>query len=310
MKKLFVTLAMAVFCASAAFAQDLAAVTEIYNSGAAALTNGDKETALASFKDALTKAAALGEEGIEIVNNCQEHIPSIQFAIAKEQVNNANYDEAVAELKKTIEVANTYNALETANEAKDLIPQVLMQKANSFFNDKNYTAAANSYKDVLAEDPTNGAAALRLGAALNANGDQKGAIEAFETAAANGQEASANKQLSNIYLKNAASDLKAKKYASAVENALNVNKYGENAKAYQIAGQASQMKGSNADAIKYFQKYLELAPTAANANSITFTIAALYQKAGNKAKAKEYYTKVAKDAKFGAQAQQQLNALK
>jgi len=310
MKKLFITIAAVALSASLAFAQDLATVTEIFNNGATALNSGDKVSALASFKDALAKAEALGEEGAEIVNDCKTHIPNIQFSIAKEQVNNAEYDSAVASLKETINIANTYGAAETAEEAADLIPQVLMQKANSAFNDKDYATAVEGYNAVLAEDATNGAAALRLGAAYNALGKKKEAVAAFEKAIENGQESAAVKQLSNLYLKDAAADLKAKDYAGAIEAANNVNKYGENAKAYQIIGQACQSQGKSAEAIKNFEKYLSLSPSAANYNSIAFTVAALYQKAGNKAKAKEYYQKVVNDAKFGASAQAQLNALK
>jgi len=310
MKKLFITLAAVALCSGVAFAQDLATVTEIYNNGATALSNGDKAAALTAFTDALTKAEALGEEGAEIAKNCKDYIPDIQFAIAKELVNNADYDNAVAELKKTITTAKTYGAEETATGAKDLIPQVLMQKANSALNDKDYAAAAAGYKEVLAEDATNGAAALRLGAALSSLGNKKEAIAAYEQAIENGQADAAKKQLSNLYLKEAANDLKAKDYAGAVANAVKVNEYGENAKAYQIAGQASQMKGDNASAVKYFEKYLNLSPNAANANAITFTVGALYQKLGNNAKAKTYFQKVANDPKFGAQAKQVLSALK
>ena len=57
------------------------------------------------------------------------------------------------------------------------------------------------------------------------------------------------------------------------------------------------------------QKYLELKPTASNANGITFTVAALYQGQKNNAKALEYYKKVQNDPKFGAQAKQMIAAL-
>ena len=43
---------------------------------------------------------------------------------------------------------------------------------------------------------------------------------------------------------------------------------------------------------------------------MTFTIAALYQQAGNKAKAIENYEKVASDPQYGAGAQEQLKVLK
>ena len=310
MKKLFITIAAILLGASMAFAQDLASVTETYNNGATALQNGDKGAALAAFQEALAGAEALGEEGAEIAGNCKTYIPDIQFSIAKELVNAADYDNAVASLGTTIELANKFANEGVAEAAKALIPQVLMQKANGLLNAKDFAAAAAGYKAVLDADPTNGAAALRLGAALSSAGDKDGAIAAFETAIANGQESAANKQLGNLYLKEAAASLKAKNYAKAVEEALKVNEYGENAKAYQIAGQASQLQKKNSAAIEYFEKYIALSPSAANVGQIAFTVGALYQQAVNKAKAVEYYKKAVSDPKLGAEAQKQINALK
>ena len=310
MKKLFITVVAVLLGASMAFAQDLATVTETYNNGANALSEGNKADALLSFQEALEGAEALGEEGEEIASKCKSYIPEIQFAIAKEFVNNQNYETAVAELKKTIELSKAYGAEETAESAADLIPQVLMQKANTLLSSKDFAGATEGYKAVLAEDPTNGVAALRLGAALNAAGDKDAAIEAFKLAIENGQKNQAVKQISNIYLKNAAAALKAKKYAAAVEEALKVNEYGDNAKAYQIAAQASQSLKKNNEAIEYFEKYLELSPNAGNATQIAYTVAALYQQQGNKAKAVEFYKKAVADPTYGAEAQKQINALK
>ena len=126
-----------------------------------------------------------------------------------------------------------------------------------------------------------------------------------------GKEKDAVKQLCNIYTKQAAASLKGKKFAEAVEAAgkiIDLNP--ENAQAYQIAGQASQLAGKNADAISYFEKYLELAPTAKNAGQIAYTVGALYQSAKNNAKAKEYYQKAVTDPKYGAEAAKLLNSLK
>lgn len=310
MKKLFITIAAIALGAGAAFAQDLASLTELYNNGAMKLNDGDKVAALATFKQALTQAEALGEEGAEIVTNCKNVIPDIQFSIAKELVNNTKYDEAVAALKETVAIAEKFGDANVGESAKDLIPQVIFQKANELREAKDFAAAAAAFKEVLALDAANGNAALLLGTCLNSTGDKDGAIAAFEQAAANGKEELANKQLGNLYLKEAANDLKAKNYNGAIANALKVNEYGENAKAYQVAGQAAQSAGKNAAAIEYFEKYLELSPKAANAASIAFTVGALYQKAGNNAKAKEFYKKVVSDPKLGTQAQQLLNALK
>ena len=231
MKKL-ITIVAAILCASAVYAQDLATATETFNNGVTANEAGNVEMALQNFKEALAMAEGLGEEGADIVANCKSSIPILMFSLAKKAVNEAEYDKAVAGLKETIEVATKYGVDNIADEATVLIPQVLMQKANGFFNDKDYAGAADAYKAVLAEDAANGMASLRLGAALKALGDKDGAVEAFQAAIANGQDKSASKQLVNLYQQEAAASLKAKKYDDAIAAALESNKYGESAKAY------------------------------------------------------------------------------
>ena len=309
MKKLIATIAAFTVALGAAFAQDLAAVTEVYNAGAEAVST-DKAAALKSFEEALKLAEALGDEGQEIVANCKNIIPNIRMSLAKDLVKESKFDEAVAALQEVEKVAEAYEAFDVADEAKTLVPQVKMSHAGNLLNGKDYDGAAAIYKEVLDADPANGNAALRLGVALNGAGKLEEAKAAFETAAANGQEATANKQIGNIYLKEAAAALKEKKYADAVAAAAKVNDYTENAQAWQVAGQASQAAGKNADAIKYFEKYLEAAPTASNAGAIAFTVGALYQGAKNNAKAKEFYTKAAGDPKYGAEAKKMLDALK
>lgn len=309
MKKLIATIAVFTIALGAAFAQDLAAVTEVYNAGAAAVST-DKASALKSFEEALKQAEALGEEGQEIVTNCKNIIPNIRMSLAKDLVKESKFDEAIAALQEVEKVAEAYEALDVLDEAKTLIPQIKMSKANGLYKAKDYVAAADAFKEILDADPTNGNAAFYMGAALLGAGKNDEAKAAFEVAAANGQEANANKQIGNIYLKEAAAALKEKKYAAAVTAAAKVNDYTENAQAWQIAGQASQASGKNSDAIKYFEKYLEAAPTASNAGAIAYTVGALYQGAKNNAKAKEFYTKAASDPKYGAEAKKMLDALK
>ena len=309
MKRLIATIAVFTIALGAAFAQDLAAVTEVYNAGAAAVST-DKASALKSFEEALKQAEALGEEGQEIVTNCKNIIPNIRMSLAKDLVKESKFDEAVAALQEVEKVAEAYEALDVLDEAKTLIPQIKMSKANGLYKAKDYVAAADAFKEILDADPTTGNAAFYMGAALLGAGKNDEAKAAFEVAAANGQEANANKQIGNIYLKEAAAALKEKKYAAAVTAAAKVNDYTENAQAWQIAGQASQAAGKNNDAIKYFEKYLEAAPTASNAGAIAYTVGALYQGAKNNAKAKEFYTKAASDPKYGAEAKKMLDALK
>ena len=286
-------------------------ITEMYNSGAEAIAAGDKEGALKSFEQAYELAAALGEEGAEIAENCKNVIPELNLSIAKSLVNDTKYTEAIDRIKTTISVAEKFANADILAEAKDLMPKVVMQNASVLLNAKKYAEAAEAYKEVLSGDPANGLAAFRLGLALTGAGKTEEAKAALQTAAENGQQAQAYKQLANLFLKEAAADLKAKQYAKAVDAAVKVTEYdGKNSLAFQIAGQASQILNKDNDAIKYFEKYLELAPTAKNATQIAFTVGALYQKAKNNAKAVEYFQKAVNDPALGDKAKALINALK
>ena len=311
MKKIISTLAALALAAGYVGAQDLTEITEMYNSGAEAIAAGDKEGALKSFEQAYELAAALGEEGAEIAENCKNVIPELNLSIAKSLVNDTKYTEAIDRIKTTISVAEKFANADILAEAKDLMPKVVMQNASVLLNAKKYAEAAEAYKEVLSGDPANGLAAFRLGLALTGAGKTEEAKAALQTAAENGQQAQAYKQLANLVRKEAAADLKAKQYAKAVDAAVKVTEYdGKNSLAFQIAGQASQILNKDNDAIKYFEKYLELAPTAKNATQIAFTVGALYQKAKNNAKAVEYFQKAVNDPALGDKAKALINALK
>ena len=232
------------------------------------------------------------------------------LSIAKNEIKEAKYDEGIAQLEEAIKAAEEFGNDDVIGEAATLIPQVKKQKAVALYNDKDYAAAAEAFKEVLAADPEDGASALRLAMALTNTGDKEGSIEAFKQAAANGQEANANKQLANIFLKDAQQLLKDKKYKEAIAACEESNTYVESANAYKLAASAASQLKDNAKAIGFYEKYLAVSPDAKDANGIITTLAVLYQQSGNKAKAIEYYTKVQNDPQYGATAKQQLEALK
>lgn len=278
MKKLFATLASLALSAGLAFAQDLAQATEIYNNGATNLNLGDKAAALENFKSALSMAGALGEDGADIVSNCKEVIPNIMLSIAKDEIKAEKFEAAIAALKEVVTVAKEYGAEDTAKDAEELIPSVFIQQGNELMKVKNAAGAAAAYKSALDINPTNGNAALRLGQALNAAGDIEGAIAAYETAAANGQDTAAGKRISTIFLKKAAASLKDKSFEAAVEEANKANSYSESANAYKIAGTAYNSLGNKEEAVKNLSKYLEMSPNAKDAAQIKAAIEALSKK--------------------------------
>jgi tetratricopeptide (TPR) repeat protein len=141
------------------------------------------------------------------------------------------------------------------------------------------------------------------------SGDNAGAIAALEAAAANGKAEQATKLLSNVYLKEGMALVKAGKSAEAIEALEKSNSYVESANAYKLIASAYTKLGKSKDAINAYKKYLEVDPNAKDAADVTFTIAATAQKAGDKATAIEYYKKLTSNAKYAAQATQQLGTL-
>ena len=309
MKKIFLLFA-AVMAAGVMSAQDINKAIELANNGNEAFQMGEYGLAIDAFKSSLAIAEGLGEAGAEHAATCKTAICNIHLANAKNLLKAADYDGAIAKLNETITVAEGYGAAETVADASSLIPNVYMAKGNASLKAKDMANAIASYTKVTELNPANGDAYLRLGRALAASGKVDEAVAAYESAAANGEEADAKKQLSNLFLKMAQAKTKAKDYQGAIDNALKANSYLENANAYKIAASSAQKMGNNAQCIEFYEKYLAVKPNAKDAAGVTFTIAALYQQMGNKAKAIENYEKVASDPQYGPGAQEQLKVLK
>jgi tetratricopeptide (TPR) repeat protein len=307
MKRFFVALAALGLAAAVATAQDFKKAVETFNAGATTLET-NKTEALAQFRAAMAEAALCeGEEAAELVAKCKEIIPGTLMSIAKEQINEANYDSALATLAEVKTVAAEYEATEVAAEAAELIPNVYLRKGSTLLKAKDFAGAAGALKELTAIDPENGQAQLLLGQALLQSGDMEGAVAALTKANELG-EAQAPKLLSTTYLKKGQALLKAGKTADAIESLEKSNSYVESANAYMLIASAQTKAGKSAQAIESYKKYLELSPNAKNAADIMFTIAATAQKSGDKATAKEYYQKLA-GTKYAAQAEAQLKAL-
>ncbi|MGN1219541.1 MAG: tetratricopeptide repeat protein [Candidatus Cryptobacteroides sp.] len=313
MKKFLLIVAAAVMSAVTVSAQDLAQATETYNNGAMELQMGNNALALEHFQNALSMAESLGDDAIDLVNNCKKAICSTSLSMAKELYNAKDFDAAITAFEKAKSVAETYGEAEIAEEAAELTGQTWKLKYNTdakaAMSAKNYDEAAANFKKVLELDPENGNTAIQLAQAYMKGSKLDEALEALETAKANGQEANANKMISQIYLMKAQASLKAKNYQAVMDLAAKSNEALENANAYKLAASAAQKLGKNNDCIALYEKYLEISPKAKDAAGVICTVAVLYQQAGNKAKAKEYYEKIVNDPQFGATAAEQLKNL-
>ena len=309
MKKIILAIAAMVLAAGIASAQDMAQATELYNNGATAISMENWTEALDYFQKALEMGKTIGDEAEELIANCKKAIPGVSLQIAKDLIKEGKFDDAATKLDAAAKIAEEFENVEVAEEAKGLVPKMWMQKGADALKLKDFATAVDGFSKSYAIDTTAGKTALYLGQALGQLGKTEEAVEAFQHAAWNGEKDAAMGQISKLYVKDANVAFKAQKWADAIKAADKANSFAEDATAYLIAGQASQKLSKNSDAIKNFEKYLELKPTASNANAIAYTVAALYQGQKNNAKALEYYKKVQNDAKFGAQAKQMIAQL-
>ena len=309
MKRLFVAVAAFALAAGIASAQDMSAAVETFNMGAQTLES-NKTEALAQFKSALTQfEACAADEAADMIAQCKKIIPQTMVSIAKEQINDSKYDEALETLKEATACAEGYGQEEIAAEAKDLVPTAYVRKGAALMKAKDFVGAAAAFKGAVSLVPEDGQTQLLYGQALMQAGDNDTAVTALEAAAANGKEDQAKKLLSNLFLKEGMALVKANKSAEAITALEKANSYGESANAYKLIASANTKLGKSKAAIEAYKKYLEVDPNAKDAADVMFTIAATAQKAGDKATAIEYYKKLSGNAKYAAQATQQLGAL-
>ena len=310
MKKIFLTVMIALCTMGIVAAQDLEKATEIYNNAAAAIEN-NKAEAITLFEQAFEMAETLGDEGAEIVAQCKGILPKLYISLGKDLVNEKNLDEAIAKFQKAIEVGEKFGDADVAAEATGLIPQILMADANGKLNEKNFEGAVAGYQKVIGADPTNGQAHLRKGQALAQLGKVDDAIKAFELASENGQEEQAAKQLSNIYVKKAVACQKAKDMKGALENAQKSTQYVDNANAQKIIGMSAMQLKQNKVAAEAFEAYLAMNPNAITKEAgIVYNLGTALVALGENDKACGYFQKIAQDAKFGEGARYQITQLK
>ncbi len=308
MKRFFAIITAIALSAAVVGAQDLNSAVDAFNAGAQAIET-NKTEALTQFRQALEIAQTFtDEEGLELAGKCKEAIGASLLSIAKEQINDGQYDEAVATLEEAKKAAADYELESVGSDATALIPNVYLRKGSSLLMEKDFAGAATAFGKVTELCPEDGQAYLLLGQSLMQEGNINEAIPALEKAESLGKEEQAGKLLSNLYLKMGQGYLKAGKNSEAINAFEKSLAKSESGSAYKLLASAYTKSGKSAKAIETYKKYLSVEPNARDAADIMFTIAATAQKSGDKATAKEYYKKLA-GSKYAQQAEAQLKVL-
>ncbi len=308
MKKIVLTLAVVLASFGFANAQDMETAVNLYNEAGTLLNEGNKEESLPKFLECLEMAKGLGEEAVNVVGDCQDIIPQIYMKLGEEAAEASEFDAALTNFKKVVELATEYdNNADAAERATNLIPKMYMAKGGALLNAKSFAEAAEAFKNAVEADETNTTALLRLGIALAGAGEADSAIVVFNRASEAGAEAEANKQLSNIYLKKAVACQKAKDYKGALENAQLSAQAKDSPNAQKLIGMNALNLKQFSTAIAGFEAYIALAPNAKDKSQIIYQLATAYEGQKDRAKACGYYKQLVNDAQFKAIAEYKIN---
>ena len=276
MKKFLFSLVAVLATLSGLNAQDVNQATDFYNNAVNFYSAGNLDSALKNFVKAHEIAKQCGEEGAEIVTDCENNIPVLGNQLAKSLASEGKYSDAVAQLNEVAGICASMGLTDQEAKLKKMIPQFYMQQANQAVKSKNFDEALAAYDNVIALEPSNGKALLNKGQILNSKGDSEGALAAFESAMANGQEKAAKRQISNLFLKKAKAASAEKKYEMALEYSKKAISYDENeANAYYLGGIAAQALKKDSEAISLFEKYLALKPSSNNSQAVRQVVEAL-----------------------------------
>lgn len=304
MKKIILTLAVALATFSFAKAQDIETAVNVYNEAATMVNEGNLADALPKFLECLEMAQTLGEDGTNVVSDCQNIIPQIYLKLAEAAAEESDFDTALANYRKVVETATEYdNNADAVERAETYIPKMLMAKGGALINAKSFAEAAEAFKEVVAADSTNTKAMLRLGQAQVGAGDVDSAIETFTQAAEVAGEGDpvakdAMKQVSNCYLKKAVACQKAKDNRGCMENAQRSAQAMDSPNAEKLIGVSALNLKQYDVAINAFEAYLALAPNANDKTQIIYQLATAYEGRKERAKACGYYKQLLGDPKF------------
>ena len=145
MKKFILAIAAAFMAASMVSAQDMAQATELYNNGATAISMKNWTEALDYFQKALEMGKTIGADADELVTNCKNAIPGVALEIAKDLIKDKKYEEAETKLAEVEKIATEYENAEVAERAKELVPQMWMQKGVDALKLKDFATAADGF---------------------------------------------------------------------------------------------------------------------------------------------------------------------
>ncbi len=285
MKKLFLSvLSLLAVCSLSAQNE----VVDTFNKAADALQTKNYEVAVKAFQEVIDKGAASEDAAVKgCVETAKKYMSNCYYGLGGKAAQAQNFDEAVAQLSKAIEVAELYGNNDGLNKAKGLIGKVYQAQAGAAFNAKDYVKAGEIFAKSYEANPRDAQTANWLAICYCETSQYEKGMEILSKVAANANpkyaaQAEEAKGLIKLYTNNKVASLQlAKDYDGllAMADAL-LAQDAANAVALKVRVQAYSD-------LKNFDKVIELADAAAEAQSEADDKSTIYYLQGVAYNAKE-----------------------
>lgn len=131
----------------------LADAVEEYNKGVLKNNADSLEEAIQHFEKTIAICETLGEEGEEKKIQTEMLLPNLHYNLAMKLFREEKMEEAIAQFKKTAEVAAKYNDQATAEKAAKVVPQLHYQLGNNKFGSDDMEGALAEFNKAIELDP-------------------------------------------------------------------------------------------------------------------------------------------------------------
>jgi tetratricopeptide (TPR) repeat protein len=246
-------------------AQTINEVIESFNAGAAEVTAGNYEAAIASFETTIEQATALGAEGDDMKVNAEGQIPPLYYRMAMDTYKAKDIPGAIVKFEETVAASEKYGNNDVKEKSLKYIPQLYNSNGNTQLKAGDFEGAIASFDKAVEYQPDYAKAIYGKGLVYRKQKDQENMVATLEKAIEVGNAAgdeqtvsAATKLLIDGYVNAGKLAFKNENYADAISNFESSFKYDpENAEAYYLICVIQGRQGDFEKAVETGAKALE-----------------------------------------------------
>ncbi|MBN2611853.1 MAG: hypothetical protein JXB00_09890 [Bacteroidales bacterium] len=301
-KLIFTLLVFALFSANGFSQKTMNDVIASYNGAIQAQQAGNLEAALDSFKSCIAVANELGEEADELRIQAESQIPVINYEIGRKYASEKNYEKAIEQFTKTLDIAKVYGTEDDVNKVTNALGQVCYIQATSLYKEEKFPETLEMLNKSLEYLPGNSKTLYIMALTYKAMDNEEKVAETAKNAADAAKAANDNKLYQgslkigrDYFLLKADGAKNAKKYDAAIkylQSSLDFD--GSNAATYYLMAQIYNTQKMWDNAISAGNKALEFEkPEPVDQAKIYYEIGNAYKEKGENDKACDAFKKAA-----------------